>query len=231
MRRLAVLFSVVMLLSIILIVFLSNDYTKYQDLERITTDNPDTFFNLATIAYEAGNASEALINYHRALSLNPRDQETKLLLAQIRSEFAVALPTHDNIFVSMADFTRDWVSLNELEWLLWCLIFLGVVLMTTRNTESLKTPLKILGIMTLIVGTCFGTRLYQESTIPLATVITPNTAVYTGAGTDYFVLFTLNPPQEVFVQEQANGWVKIQVSNTRMGWVKKEHIALVSLQP
>lgn len=224
MKKFAVLFSGVVGMCSLLLFVLFNDYTNYLSDEV-------TLFNAATLAYQEGRTTDALIGYHQLALITPRDAEVQGFIADLLQRTDTVLPSHENLIVQVSAFASTLLSLRELAYLTWFSFVLSCFLLTIRNFRWAKTLLPPTFLLVLLLTSTLAACLYQQAFVPRAVIIMPNTPVYTGANDDYFTLFTLNSPQIVYVDTHSDAWAKVYVTPQRIGWVHRDALRWLDPQP
>ncbi len=224
MKKFAVLFSGVVGICSLFLFVLFNDYTNYLSDEV-------TLFNAATLAYQEGRTTDALIGYHQVALITPRDAEVQGFIADLLQRTDTVLPSHENLIVQVAAFASTLLNLRELAYLTWFSLVLSCFLLTIRNFRWTKTLLPPTFLLVLLLTSTLAARLYQQAFVPRAVIVMPNTPVYTGANDDYFILFTLNSPQIVYVDTHSDAWAKVYITPQRIGWVHRDALRWLDPQP
>lgn len=193
--------------------------------------NYTIYFNLGHAYSQVGNWGKAMLNYQRAYRLNPRDGDIITRINMLRT-------VRPDGFV---DDTRLWAQITQLTGLftLWELEIIALLIwsitwmlgMAWWRYQSyrryLRYPLVMMFFITVIVVSLTVSRVHYESSRPLAIVTSPTTDVLSGAGIDYLTLFRLSDGAEVRILEQTGIWVKIELPDGRMGWVRISTITII----
>ncbi len=188
-----------------------------------------TYFNLGQAYSQIGDWGRALVNYHRAQYLAPRDTAIIDRIATIRAIRADWYVEETGILEQLAQVTTFFAT--------WELSFFAMIIWSATWWVGLRTWLKpsrfkriilmVAIIFTIIVTGLTVNRVYIETYRPLAIIIEPQTEVLSGAGIDYFSMFNLYTGAEVRIVEQRGIWAKIHLSDGREGWVRINSIAKV----
>ena len=185
--------------------------------------HPETFYNLGNVHYRQGNVGLAILNYERALKLDPSDQDAQhnLELARQRTvdEFNV-LPTPPlrRVFNDVA------AILSAGAWTVLALIafFLALVsalLFLFKNRSSVLLTAFIAGLILglMFEGFAYGTHILEAEEYAIVTAA--NTYVKSApadGGTD---LYILHEGTKVKVLERFEGWEKVKLPDGKLGWV------------
>jgi len=189
------------------------------------------YFNLGHAYSQMGNWGKAMVNYQRAYRLNPRDGDIITRINTIRT-------LRPNGF---SDETRLWTQITQLTGLftLWELELIALLIWSITWVLGMiwwryqpyrhyfRYPLVMMIIITIIVVSLTVSRVHHDSSRPLAVVTSPTTDVLSGAGIDYLTMFRLSDGAEVRILEQSGIWVKIELPDGRMGWVRISTIEII----
>lgn len=188
-----------------------------------------TYFNLGQAYSQIGDWGRALVNYHRAQYFAPRDADVIDRIATIRATRADWYVEETGILEQLAQVTTFFATweLTFFAMIIWSLAW-WVGLRTWRKPSPSKRILLIIAvILTFTVVGLTLNRVYIETYRPLAIVTDIQTDVLSGAGIDYFPMFSLSTGAEVRILEKRGIWVKIRLADGREGWVRVNSITQV----
>lgn len=200
--------------------------------EALLAESPNAtlYYNLGNARFKQGELAQAILNYERALRLNPNHKDAKYNLAFAQSRIT------DNI-VEQDFFLSVWVravrnSLSEQTWWilsisLFILALIGISLfLLGRETWLRKTAFHIAWIallFSLTSGLNAGS-LHQRDTLRSEAIITQGVVNAKSSpdrsGTD---LFTLHEGTKVDIRETLGEWANIRVGNNE-GWIKQQNL-------
>jgi tetratricopeptide (TPR) repeat protein len=208
---------------------------KYDDAikmyEQILADNKesaDVYFNLGNAYFKTNNIGLAILNYERAKTLDPDDEDilTNLKLANQRTE--------DKIEEAPQLFLAQWKNgitdiLNEKEWSLFMIscIICSLLFFSLYVFVSGK-GLKQLGFfsgsvfMIIAVFSFFMARNKYSSTVNSnSAVITSASVTITGSPSEKGTkLFILHEGTKIEIIEKDRDWAEIKIANGNVGWIK-----------
>lgn len=184
----------------------------------------DVYYNLGNSYFEYGDLGHALLNYHRAYELNPRDPDINLNIAVVRALRVDIQREESTLIDSIAVFTVGIVTTRELGWIVfafWTVLFaMALVYMFRRGwRRSLFVPLILLTVITLIGITLFFGRVYVETYRPRGVVTAFETSAMSGPGEGYVPLFVIYPAAELRILDERNGWYQVIFPDDRQGWL------------
>lgn len=189
------------------------------------------YFNLGHAYSQIGNWGKAMLNYQRAYRLNPRDGDIITRINTIRTMRPDGFVDDTRLWAQIAQLTglfTQW-ELEIIALLIWSITWvLGMVWWRYQvYRRYLRYPLVMMVVITVIAVSLTASRVHYDSSRPLAVVVSPITDVLSGAGIDYLTMFRLSDGAEVRILEQSGIWVKIELPDGRMGWVRISTIEIV----
>jgi len=192
----------------------------------------ELFFNLGNAYFRAHEIARSILNYERALRLNPRfaDARYNLELAQAR--------VLDNIIAPEPFFLKRWI--NKLisdftsnqwfyfSWILFIISLIGFLLFVFGRSRALRKISFTFAIAILVVSisslTISAVRknqfLNHKEAIVMIGVITVKSSP-DRSGTH---LFELREGTKVRVVSTLGDWVEIMIADGRIGWVERRQI-------
>ena len=187
-------------------------------------------YNLGNSLLRTGELGEAVAAYKRSLALAPRDADTRanLNFARQSTKDAVAAPQPSALSRTLL-FWHHGLSLTEKLWgaLLLNVLFWGLLLLTRfRGRRELGNWLLLATgtpLLALVASVSVGVFAPQSSAVVLHEEIT----VYSGTSTESTVRFVLHEGTEAQVLERAQGWVSLNLSDGKRGWVQQSDVALL----
>jgi tetratricopeptide (TPR) repeat protein len=189
------------------------------------------YFNLGQAYSQIGEWGEALVNYHRAYRLNPRDGDIAHRIATIRAIRPDKYTEESSLWVQIAQltslFTRWELELFAI--LLWSFMWLiGIIFWRNRAYRKfLRYPLIVMLCIACALLILTISRVSLETSRPLAILTSNTTEVFSGAGIDYFAMFSVSEGAEMRVLEQSGIWAKIELPDGQIGWVRISTITIV----
>ena len=208
------------------------EYTKaakfYETVLSSGQEAPEVYFNLGNAYYKSNNIALAILNYERAVKLEPDNEDFNfnLKLANQRIE--------DKIDEAPQMFLTQWknaiVSLmTEKGWSQLCiaLVFFSLALFALFIAAQ-QRALKQLGffggvvLAILCVSTFFIAKHKYNLTINgKEAVITAPSITVTGSPSEKGTkLFIIHEGTKVKVTQEDTDWVEIKIANGNTGWIK-----------
>ena len=185
-------------------------------------------YNIGNAYFKMRNYPMAILNYEKALKIEPDNDDIKQNLA-----IANALIT-DKIEPVPEFFLRKlWKNIGNKfsanEWATMSLVLIGLVLLViflylTARTKGLKKSMFFAGILLIIICLCsiiFASQKHRymnehNDAIVMVPTITVKSSP-SSSGTD---LFVLHEGTKVRVLDKADNWNKIKIADGSVGWMQ-----------
>lgn len=188
------------------------------------------YYNLGNSYYKANEIGKAVLNYERALRLDPTYADAKYNLEIAESKIV------DNINSSSTFFLRNWLnnliaSLSSNQWMFTALFFfilmLGAFLVFVFSRVKKRRKISfysMLALLTLMIVTLIFSGInkkrfikHDDAVITVGVVVVKSSPDETGTE-----IFQLHEGTRVKVKSQLGEWSEITVDNAAVGWVKEE---------
>lgn len=203
--------------------------TIYQAL---IDEQPDAtlYYNLGNARFKQGELAQAILNYERALRLQPNHKDAQYNLAFAQSRITDNIVEQDFFLSAWARTVRN--SLKEQTWFilsisLFILALVGLLLfLLSREIGLRKTAFHVAWIAVLfsLIAGLNAASLHKRDTLRSEAIITQG--VVNGksspdrSGTD---LFTVHEGTKVTIRETLGEWANIRVGNYE-GWVRMQNL-------
>ena len=216
--------------------YAKEDYTQaielYESVLKSYGESAMVYYNLGNAYYKAGKVAPAILNYERALLLNPGDSDTRFNLQVARQK------TVDKIEPIGEFFLTRWIGTVEDVysadgWAKWgvasFVLFIGcLVLFFFSKWIRLKKIGFFAGICFLLislVANLFADSqqdklLHRADAIVFASTVTVKSSP-DASGTD---LFILHEGTKVTIKSTLGAWSEIQLEDGNVGWMPSKEI-------
>lgn len=216
--------------------YAKEDYTQaielYESVLKSYGESAMVYYNLGNAYYKAGKVAPAILNYERALLLNPGDSDTRFNLQVARQK------TVDKIEPIGEFFLARWIGTVEDVysadgWAKWgvasFVLFIGcLVLFFFSKWIRLKKIGFFAGICFLLislVANLFADSqqdklLHRADAIVFASTVTVKSSP-DASGTD---LFILHEGTKVTIKSTLGEWSEIQLEDGNVGWMLSKEI-------
>lgn len=191
--------------------------------------SPQLYYNLGNARFKEGNHAQAILNYERALKLDPSYSDARFNL-----EFANAF-VQDRIEVLPEFFLRTWA--RKLRWVMpsdaWAALFLVffagflamlLLFLLSGSSAGRKTGFFLGLALMLLSAVCLDSSLRQRREAlgtDKAIVTVPVAPVRSAPGTDVSRdLFILHEGTKVVILETLGEWREVEIADGRRGWLR-----------
>ena len=204
---------------------------EYQKIVDLGIKNSKVFYNLGNAYFRKSQLGKAILNYRKALALEPRDDDSMTNLLFVK------LFTLDKIEEQRVNPLSNWLhgfldlfSLDELTIfasLSYCLsIGFGILILFRRKRRALLLGLTTFLVIFVTFSSLLATKLYFNSA-KNGVLIATQAEVRSGPGKDYTLQFTGHEGLEFQINEEAEGWYRILLPNGVKGWIPKDAVEII----
>lgn len=184
-------------------------------------------YNNGNAYFKMRNYPMAILNYEKALKLDPDNQEIKYNLDIANSLITDKIEPIPEFFMS-----RWWKNIgNKLSadaWATFSLIVLAILLVAiffyfTARTKVLKKSMFFTGLILIVIFVCSTVFASQKrnylSEHNEAIVIIPTITVKSSPSSSGTDLFVLHEGTKVDILDHSNDWDKIKIADGSTGWM------------
>lgn len=215
------------------------DYAKAIKLYEIILSGgnvaPELYFNLGNAYYKSNNIARAIVNYERALKMEPHNEDFKfnLKLANQRIE--------DKIDAAPQLFLTQWKNglfdlISEKGWAVLCIaMFIISLLLIGLYVTAFQKGWRQFGFFGGITGVVLSVILFFVAQGKYHQLINSNEAIIsapaitvTGAPDEKGTkLFIIHEGVKVNITQDNVDWVEIKLANGNTGWIRKTQLELI----
>lgn len=203
--------------------------------EKIATTKPHetvVYYNLGNAYYKLNQIAPAILNYERALQVDPGNKEAADNLSIAQSRITNRLAIVPDIFfvrwwhaITAANHTGMWAIISLL--IFSFLVGYGIIRKIKRSNSVLPVQLRA-GIITLfILCVIFGFTSANNQTSPDKAVVMQNeTPLYTSTQQTKPALYV---PEGTTIKcgKELQGWVEVILPDGRNGWIRTDAITRI----
>lgn len=207
----------------------------YEQVDAEGYESAELYFNLGNAYYKNRRYPKAILNYERALRLDPLNENIQFNLEKARlynvdqvdviPEFILKRGIRKLVEIFSSN---TWAMISMIGFVLALVMFLVYFL-------SLKISLKRLGFYTgivlllMTVGTFFlaesSKRMLVES--GAAIIMTPTVTVKGSPSESSTDLFIIHEGTRVFILDQLDSWYEIKLSDGKQGWLLQSDVEVI----
>lgn len=200
----------------------------YEQLLDTEGEAASVYYNLGNAYYKSGDIAHAILNYERALLLDPSNGDTQFNLELARSK-----AVDKNAVVSELFFVRwfrDFVSILSVDGWAKCgiLCFIILILLLTLFIFNKKSKTKkiififaLLSLVCTVLANVIASSqkdklVYRESAI----VMEPSVTVRSTPSTSGTELFILHEGKKITIKDDSmKEWKEIEIEDGNIGWL------------
>ena len=199
-------------------------------------NNPEIYYNLANAYFKDGETGKAILFYERALKVDPSDKDVRYNL-----EFARSM-TQDRIEDVPEFILKTWMRkvkylLSSDFWAVLSLVFFAATLallllfLMGSSSRARRTGF-FTGLATLLLAIfCFAFATSQKADASRkdeAIVMRPVSSVKSSpSGEAAKDLFILHEGTKVKLLDEVGGWMNVELSDGRQGWIATKDIEII----
>ncbi len=203
---------------------------EYLKITELGFESWEVYYNLGNAYYKQGNIAHAILNFERALKASPKNEDLNFNLELAN------LSVVDRILVLPKFFLFRWIAsaarlmnLGTLAIVTLISYLVVMTLVTARlffhrgGLRGASSVVIVLGSIVLIAFSgLFAVAVYDNETKVEAVVMMDRVDVVSAPGDSGTEVFALHAGVKVQVQDQSGEWVKIRLSDGKLGWLRSE---------
>ena len=220
--------------------YVRNDYAAaiqiYESLLKTKGEAADIYYNLGNSYYKMGDMAKAILNYERALLLNPADGDIRSNLEIARSKIVDKTDAAPQIF--FVSWTNSLINCMSADAWAKCgiasfiLFILGLYLFIFSKKIILKKIGFIASIALLVIVVLSNVFASHQKDLLInrtnAIIMTPSVTVKStpnDSGTD---LFIIHEGRKVIIKDNSmKEWKEIILEDGNVGWIKTVDLELI----
>jgi tetratricopeptide (TPR) repeat protein len=192
---------------------------EYEELVRSGQDTPNLFYNLGNAYFRQNNFGRAILNYERALALDPHHPEAQANLRIARDEARALelVPTRADRLFAFADENQFAVTATVAFWI--GLFSIAVFIFGQRRSRT-AVALSILSLSIFAVALLAVYQLsHGKNGQGLAIVTGENVEARLATADNANRVLTLPAGSEIKIVSQRGDWIYAGLPNNLRGWM------------
>lgn len=206
----------------------SDAVVQYEALVESGAKDGRLYYNLANAYFKSGDLGRAVLNYHRAQRLLPRDGDVAANLELARARTLDSLEAqYEGAVIGSVRQLVGWTTLREaaiVALFLWAAI--GGLIVSAILWQDRRRLLFVLAgvaaVLLVLILVSVGVRIWDERDQPPAVIVVAEASVHSGPSADYLTEFLLHAGTEVRIVERRAEWTRIALPGDLQGWVPTE---------
>jgi len=207
----------------------------YEDMLQTSGESAKVYYNIGNCYYKMGKIPSAIINYERALLLNPSDKDARFNLEIAKLQTTDKIDTVDKFFLA------EWIEAlqNIFDTDTWSKIGIMTFLLLIGSLVlfffSRKIILKKAGFYTGIVWLvfCIAANYFAYSQKQkladrnYAIVFAPTVTIKSSPDNSGNDLFLLHEGTKVLIKSKLGEWSEIQIASGNVGWIRNSDLEVI----
>lgn len=193
------------------------------------------YYNLGNCYFKLNETGRAILNYERALKLEPHNDDISFNLKLANLRVADRIEPAPQMML-IAWFKKIISSLSSDGWgvmslvFVWISMFFMAAYLFIRKIH-IRRFLFFAGVLLLflaVIATLLAWKQYHnEHNQRFGIVMVTNTYIKSAPAANAIDLFILREGVKAEILEEANGWHKIRLADGKIGWIQQEHIETI----
>lgn len=207
----------------------------YEDILKHSGASAEIYYNLGNAYYKANKVAPAILNYERALVLDPGDADIRFNLEMAKQKTVDKIEPVGEFFlarwfgsVQNLGAVDSWAMLGIGCFLLFIVSLLLFFFSRWRRTKKLGFYFAFIFLALVIITNIFASNQKDEIVNRnQAIVFTPTVTVKSSpdaSGTD---LFVLHEGAKVFIKSKLGEWNEIELENGNVGWMRNKDMEII----
>ncbi len=194
------------------------------------------YYNLGNSYYKIGALGKAILNYERALKLNPSDEDARYNLKIANARIIDKINPVPKFFLTeWKDALLDLFSVQTLALIvavLFALLLLTIFLFRYGKTPSVRKSGFVLGSI-IFVALALALFLYYGKAQEIRNdkygiILAKEVTVRTSPDENAKAAFIIHEGTKILVEDKVGDWVNIKLADGKKGWLKKETFELIN---
>ena len=212
----------------------SSAILKYNEIIENGDISAEVYYNLGNTYLRVDSLPASILNYERALRLDPGDNDilNNLEIARGKVEDQVAIIPE---FFLISIWKRFCLSLTANSWasmsILLLMILVGLYYLKAYKGLNMRSRyrLAIIGLLTfcLLISLLAGFARKNMDTNKNSGIVFVETFMKSGPDSRSDDLKLMHPGYKVFILDTLNGWIKVRTEDREEGWIEPESIQII----
>ena len=208
---------------------------KYLEIQNSGYESWQLYYNLGNSYYKTRQFGRAILNFERALKLNPKNEDIQfnLELANLSVVDKIISPPQFITTTLFSDLKKLWgmqilTFLALGFYLILALIIIMKIISRRRTVQRILNLVLVPAVIVfLLIALTFVTRVNDSSTSRYAIVLADKIDVLSSPGAQATELFSLHEGLKFKVEEIRDDWAKIRLADGKVGWVRKDFFEII----
>ena len=198
-------------------------------------ESPTLYYNLGNTYFRDNQVAKAIVNYERALLLDPGDSDMRHNLRFARTRIEDKIDIADTFFITQwirgiqnLYSGNTWAIIGIVLFLLF-IVAIGTYMISSRLTiRKISFYASLVLVSLVIIANVFAFR-QKDKIVNRSTgiVMTASVSIYTSPDSHSQELFRLHEGSKVRIKRTEGNWIEIEIANGSVGWLQKKNIETI----
>jgi tetratricopeptide (TPR) repeat protein len=208
---------------------------SYKEILQMGFATTDLYYNLGNTYFKLGQNSKAILNYERALRLQPNDEDIQFNLQILNLSVVDKIPQIPELFhIKYFKQFRSLFSIRILtiiSLIFYMLFFIALILWLISEKSKLRIIFKYTFLTLLIVLIVFSFTfvskiLYLQKNVE-AIVMSPQVDVLSAPSESGTQIFSIHDGLKVKITNTRDEWYEIRLPDGKEGWLQVKDVEVI----
>ncbi len=217
----------------------SEDYKKavelYEGLLKTEGESAEVYYNLGNAYYKENKVAPAILNYERALRLDPGDKDIRFNLQLARQKSVDKIEPMDHFFLSdwfhslqQSGSANSWGTIG----IVCFILFIGCLLLFFFSKwirlKKIGFYFGLLFILIIVFANIFAYKQKEEMiNRKIAIIYTPTVTLKSSPDASGNDLFILHEGTKVNIKNRLGEWSEIETEDGSVGWMPNKDFEII----
>ena len=201
----------------------------------INQESAQLYYNLGNAYFRDNQIAKAIVNYERALLINPGDSDIRHNLRFAKTRIEDKIDSADNLFInkwvrSLQNLysANTWATIGIVLFILF-IVAIGIYMISLQlSMRKISFYVGIVLFFAVVITNVFAFK--QKSKITnrsTAIVMSASASIYTSPDAHSQELFRLHEGAKVKIKREEGRWIEIVIANGSVGWLQKMNVEVI----
>ena len=193
------------------------------------------YYNLGNAYFRNNQVAKAIVNYERALLLNPGDSDIRHNLRFAKTRIEDKIDSADSFFINQwINSIQNMYSANTwaiigVAFFVLLIIAIGIYMISAQLILRKVSFYSGIVLLSLVIITNIFAFKQKDKIVNRSTgiVMSASVSIYTSPDAHSQELFRLHEGAKVKIKRQEGRWIEIVIANGSVGWLQKKNIETI----
>ena len=201
----------------------------------INQESSQLYYNLGNAYFRDNQIAKAIVNYERALLLEPNDSDIKHNLLFAKTQIEDKIDSADSFFINQwirsiqnLYSANTWATIGIVLFIL-LIIAIGLYMISAQLILRKVSFYAGIVLLSLVIITNVFAFKQKNKIINRSTgiVMSASVSIYTSPDANSQELFRLHEGAKVKIKREDGKWIEIVIANGSVGWLQKKNVETI----